>query len=95
MRVHLMANYRSWSLLAITILSLCIVMQVLGTTMTLWNVDFVPDNAREALSEGFSLPQILFLITHTPQFRVEVGISSDPLKEALLPHLLFRPPNFA
>jgi hypothetical protein len=70
-------------------------MQVLGTTLTLWDVEFVPDNAREALSEGFSLPQTLFLIAHTPRFRVEVGISSDPLKESLLPHSLFRPPAFS
>jgi hypothetical protein len=70
-------------------------MQVLGTTLTLWDVEFVPDNAREALSKGFSLPQTLFLITHTTQYRVKVGISSDPLKEALLPHSLFRPPTFS
>lgn len=88
-----MASYRPWSILAIMILSFCIGMQVLGTTLTLWDVEFVPDNAREALSEGFSLPQNLFLITHTPRYRLEVAISSDPLKEALLPHSLFRPPT--
>lgn len=90
-----MASYRSWSLLAITILCLCIAMQVLGTTLTLWDLEFVPDNTRETLSEGFSLPQSLFLIAHAPRFRVKVGMSSDPLKEALLPCSLFRPPNFA
>lgn len=63
--------------------------------MALWDVQFVADNVREALSEGFSLPQILFLITHRPRYCVKVAISSDPLKEALLPRSLFRPPTLS
>lgn len=90
-----MANYRPWSLLAITILSFCLGMQVLGTTLTLWDVEFVPDNGWEALSEDFSLPESLFLIAHTPRLHMKVAISSAPPKEALLSHSLFRPPTFS
>jgi hypothetical protein len=90
-----MESYRAWSLLAIMVLSLCLGMQVLGTTMTLWDLAFVPDNARDALSEGFSLPQPLFvvaLIARLPRYRVTIGMASDPLRETLLSDSLFRPP---
>jgi hypothetical protein len=56
---------------------------------------FVPDNARDALSEGFSLPQPLFvvaLIARLPRYRVTIGMASDPLRETLLSDSLFRPP---
>jgi hypothetical protein len=76
----------------IGVVCLCIVMYMLGSSMTLWTLEFPFDQTESPLLEGFSLPTILFdfnpamLVTST----AEQSLSA---KRHLDEHSLLRPPN--
>ena len=80
----------SLSLLAI-LLCCCIVLQVLGTPISLWNVLGSEDLVQASLLEGFSTP------SHQPTFSVSSGKYFHPTPapvthETLLVTPIFHPP---
>ncbi len=81
----------AWILLA---LCLCVVMQMLGTTMTLWDFELQLDPPHAPLLEGLSLPTVL--PDTTPSLiAAAVTLSSETLPHLLSAHSLLRPPNTA
>jgi hypothetical protein len=78
---------------AVLVICICILMQMLGTTMTLWNPEFDLDPVNAVLLEGFSLPASCLGI---PPPEVNDFFSDLTLQRryALPGHTLFRPPNF-
>ncbi len=76
----------------IVILCFCIVMQMLGTTMTLWDFELQLDPDNAPLLEGFSLPA-LFAYAALSVIIAVLAISSESLRYCFWPHGLLRPPN--
>lgn len=77
---------------AILVFCVCVFMQMLGTTMTLWDLDYDLDPVHAALLEGLSLPASFFGVP--PPVLVEsVSDSSPPWQHIVAEQLLFRPPN--
>ena len=76
----------------IGLICLCVLMYMLGSTMTLWTMQFALDQTDNPQLEGFSVPAIVADVTPAPSvtpFReASIGISG-----ALNEHDLLRPPN--
>ncbi len=93
-----MAPTRSTRLSAISILVnslLCfvILMQMLGTTTSLWTFDFETDVLEASLQEGFSVPPSQ--VPPTPIFTALPAVQSSAVPPSvLLEETLFRPPYF-
>jgi hypothetical protein len=76
----------------IGIVCLCVVMYMLGSTMTLWTLEFAFDQTDSPLLEGVSLPTILPDLN--PAMPVTTAAEqSPPAKLQLHEHGLLRPPN--
>ncbi|HMU55245.1 MAG TPA: hypothetical protein PKA61_09565 [Nitrospira sp.] len=83
---------RLLAVLAFGFVCLCVLMQVLGSALTLWDCEFEPDRANSLLSEGFSLP-VSHLELYPP---VIVGLAVERLpkfRQTGDDHMLLRPPN--
>lgn len=78
---------------AIAFICICVFMQMLGTTMTLWDLDLELDQANAPLLEGLSLPAIF---SDVPPYSATALLadSTRTLRHILRDHTLFRPPNF-
>ena len=83
---------RAGTVWTVLILCLCILMQMLGTTMTLWDLEFQLDPVNAPLLEGYSLPTVLADASLLLNIAV-LAISSETLQKLLRSHGLFRPPN--
>lgn len=73
-------------------LCLCVLMQVLGTTLTLWACEFESDLSKSLLFEGFSLP-VSYLDLHPP---VNIGLAVERHPKFCQTgddRTLLRPPN--
>lgn len=78
----------------IGIICLCVVMYMLGSTMTLWTLQFAFDQTDNPVLEGFSLPTIVADLV--PAMLVASSRErSTATKGALNEHSLFRPPNLS
>ncbi len=75
----------------IGLVCLCLVMYMLGSTMTLWTVEFPLDQTDSLLLEGFSLPTTLSDLIPTPSI-TSTGENSPPALRQLSEHGLLRPP---
>lgn len=83
---------RLLTVLTFAFLCLCVLMQVLGTTLTLWACEFESDHPSNLLFEGFSLP-VSYLELHPPDI---TGLATERLPEFRQSgdgHTLLRPPN--
>ena len=83
---------RLLTVVAFGFLCLCILMQVLGTTLTLWACEFESDPSNSLLFEGFSLP-VSHLELYPPAI---IGLAVEHLPkvcQAGNDHTLLRPPN--
>ena len=76
----------------IGVICLCVMMYMLGSTMTLWTLQFALDQTDNPVLEGFSLPTALSDATPsmpvTPSRDTPTGVRRDVNE-----HLLLRPPN--
>ena len=79
-------------LYGIGVICLCVMMYMLGSTMTLWTLQFALDQTDNPVLEGFSLPTALSDATPampvTPARDTLTGVRRDVTE-----HLLLRPPN--
>jgi len=79
-------------LCGICLICLCVIMFMLGSTMTLWTMQFALDHADNPMLEGFSLPALVSDVTPAMRatlFReLPTGVKTD-----LSEHNLLRPPN--
>ena len=83
---------RLLTVVAFGFLCLCILMQVLGTTLTLWACEFESDPSNSLLFEGFSLP-VSHLELYPPSI---IGLAVERLpkgRQAGNDRTLLRPPN--
>jgi len=82
-----------WLLLCgIGFICLCVMMCMLGSTMSLWTMEFALDQADNMVLEGFSLPTTL------PDMKPAMPVSSLPdtsstIKTDVNERSLLRPPN--
>lgn len=76
----------------IGIICLCVLMYMLGSTMTLWTLQFAFDQTDNPVLEGFSLPTIVADLVPATLF-ASSRERSTATKGALNEHSLFRPPN--
>ncbi|HKY71278.1 MAG TPA: hypothetical protein VJL88_05115 [Nitrospira sp.] len=79
-------------LYGIGVICLCVMMYMLGTTMSLWTMQFALDQADNMVLEGFSLPTTL------PDMNPAMPVSSSPdtsspVKRDVNDRSLLRPPN--
>ncbi len=84
--------HRSTMAHAVLVICLCVFMQMLGTTMTLWDLELELDPLNASLLDGLSLPA--FSSDVRPSHAVallEQSRTSSPY--FLHAHSLFRPPN--
>ena len=76
----------------IGLICLCVLMYMLGSTMTLWTMQFAVDQTDNSQLEGFSVPTMVADVTPalpiTPLRDASIGI-----RGALNEHNLLRPPN--
>lgn len=79
----------AWTVL---VLCICVLMQMLGTTMTLWNFELQLDPVNAPLLEGLSLPTALVNATSSLIIAI-LAISSERLRYLLRSQGLLRPPN--
>jgi hypothetical protein len=78
--------------LSIGLLCLCLVMYMLGSTMTLWTMEFSLDKPDNPLLEGLSLPTIVSEMT--PAMPVASALEPSPRPTGKVDeHSLLRPPN--
>jgi len=79
-------------LYGIGFICLCVVMYMLGSTMTLWTMQFALDQTDNPQLEGFSLPTLVVDVTPsmpaTPFRETSLGV-----RRVLNEHNLLRPPN--
>lgn len=75
----------------IGLVCLCLVMYVLGSTMTLWAMEFPLDQADSPLLEGFSLPTTLSDLVPL-LLASSTGESSTTVLRPVSEHGLLRPP---
>ena len=76
----------------VVILCFCVLMQMLGSTMTLWNFELQLDPVNAPLLEGLSLPTELANAASSIVIAI-LAISSERLQYLLPSHGLLRPPN--
>lgn len=76
---------------ALAFICLCVVMQMLGTTMTLWDLEFSLDPVNASLLEGFSLPVDF---TELPPLAMVASLfyTARELRALLQDRTFFRPP---
>lgn len=81
-------------LCTITVLCVCVLIQMLGVSATLFNSGALPDPFGASVSEGFSLPVSVPLV-----YTTLTALLPEPTRPdahvPLLPHSLFHPPVFA
>jgi hypothetical protein len=70
---------------------LCVFMQMLGTTMTLWDLDVEMDQANAPLLEGLSLPATFADVPRSSATSL-LAHSTETLRHVLRDYILFRPP---
>jgi hypothetical protein len=75
----------------IGLVCLCVVMYMLGSTMTLWTMEFALDQTDSPLLEGFSLPTIFSGVIPAVPVRLGRESSAVPLRQ-LSGNALLRPP---
>jgi hypothetical protein len=76
----------------IGLICLCVMMYMLGSTMTLWTLQFALDQTDNPVLEGFSLPTALS--DATPAMPVTPSRDrSAGMKTEIDEHSLLRPPN--
>jgi hypothetical protein len=79
-------------LYCIGVVCFCVAMNMLGSTMTLWTMQFALDQTDNVVLEGFSLPaavsDVVPAMPVTPSREASAGVKKD-----LNEHNLFRPPN--
>lgn len=81
-------------LYGIGVVCLCVAMNVLGSTMTLWTLQFASEQTDNLILEGFSLPATIS--DGAPAMPVAPsGETSSGLKKDVNEHNLLRPPNTA
>lgn len=92
MRAPAARNQSSALILIIGFVCIGIFMQMLGTTMTLWDLSYQLDPDKAPLLEGFSLPaQSVGIQNHAVvRWRMEAVCALHPV---LAQQSLFRPPN--
>ena len=78
----------------IGLICLCVVMYMLGSPMTLWNLQFAFDETDNPVLEGFSLPTIVGDFVPAMLVASSRERSTDA-KGALNEHSLLRPPNLS
>jgi hypothetical protein len=76
----------------VCLIGLCVMMFMLGSTMTLWTMQFALDHTDNPVLEGFSLPAVVSDLTPampaTPCRETPTGGTTDVNARSLL-----RPPN--
>jgi hypothetical protein len=86
-----LSGFRRIMCYGIGLVCLCLVMYVLGNTMTLWTMEFPLDQTDSPLLEGLSLPTILSDLIPRPSVTPAGENSLTALKQ-LSEHGLLRPP---
>lgn len=87
-------THRPLAVCAVLFICLCVFMQMLGASMTLWNPDQEIDSINAPVLEGFSLPTATSNIP--PSFAIRLWQNSSPfLRSFLRQQVLFHPPNFS
>ncbi len=91
--MHMAAGItRSMLVLIVGLVCLGVVMQMLGTTMTLWDFTYQLDPINAPLLEGFSLPASAISVQSAAvSWRAADHIGT--LHPVLREQVLFRPPN--
>ena len=84
---------RWWTVATFGFICLCVVMQMLGTTMTLWDLEFQLDPVNAPLLEGFSLPADV-LDPLPPGAFAFLSYSAQDTQAILQDRMFFRPPIF-
>lgn len=79
---------------AVLFICLCVFMQMLGTSMTLWNPDQEIDSVNAQVLEGFSLPTAIMNVPLSLATRIIQNLSPF-LRSLLREQVLFHPPNFS
>jgi hypothetical protein len=79
-------------LYGIGVVCLCVVMYMLGSTMTLWTLQFAFDQTDDSVLEGFSLPTTVPDVVPEMPVRSR-GERSARAKGEMNEHSLLRPPN--
>jgi hypothetical protein len=79
---------------AILVLCMCIAMQVLGAPIMLWDPQSEVDRFGGAVSEGFSIPAAVFIISHQQPYRLQ-DESPHLVQSTAFAESLFRPPAFS
>ncbi|MDF0644478.1 MAG: hypothetical protein P0111_10630 [Nitrospira sp.] len=83
---------RLLTVLTFGFLCLCVLMQVLGSTLTLWACEFESDLSKSLLFEGLSLP-VCYLDLYPPAI---IGLAVERLQKFCQTgddRTLLRPPN--
>lgn len=76
----------------IGLICLCVVMYMLGSTMTLWTMHFVQDQTDNVVLEGLSLPSTVSNVI--PAMPVTASRETWPShRKDVTEHNLLRPPN--
>jgi hypothetical protein len=92
MRLGLEARLPRLVLYGIGLICLCVVMYSLGSTTTLWTMQFALDQADNPVLEGFSLPATLLDVT--PEMPITSARETLPATTSdINEHSLLRPPN--
>ena len=79
----------------IGVICLCVVMFMLGSTMTLWTMQFALDQTDNALLEGFSLPTTVSTVVPSMPVMPSPELSSSVKGDVNEPSLLRPPISFS
>lgn len=90
-RSTIASHFHTSFFLMIGLLCFCVIMYMLGTTITLWNVEDPTDFFTASVLEGFSLPSIGMVSSVSLQ-RILYSPSPPLEHEILLAQSLFHPP---
>ena len=80
-----------FQLLAVTVLCVCVGMQMLGVPVTLWDPQFDADNVVSSILEDFSIPETSLSTIGMVQYSA-IHQSSHILQLPTLAYSLFHPP---
>jgi len=86
------ASLPRFLLCGICLVCLCVIMFMLGSTMTLWTMQFALDHTDNPVLEGFSLPAWVSDVTPA----MPAALCREPssgVKTDVNEHSLLRPPN--
>lgn len=84
-------THHSMTFGAVCFICLCVFMQMLGTTMTFWNLNLPLDSVDTPTLEGFSLPTTSSSLQPSGEIRPYQN-SSPSLRPFLREQALFHPP---